>query len=168
MVLEEFLMWNKNKSIMLTQLIVRACYVIFAAALIAIPFALNWGFIELSYMRETIMYVICSLLAVAPAGYVALICLDKLLINVKREMVFNEKNVKLLRIISWACFYAGLVGVVLFIILCIKVPFLPITIFPLAVLALAIAEMFMGLVVRVVKNVFEAAIEIKEENELTI
>lgn len=161
-------MWNKNKSILLTQLIVRACYVIFAIALVALPLVLNWGFIELHYLRDTMNYIICSLLAVVPAGYTALICLDKLLINVKKEMVFNEKNVKLLRIISWACFYAGLVGVILFIILCIKTQFLRITLFPLAILALAIAEMFMGLVVRVVKNVFEAAIEIKEENELTI
>ena len=32
----------------------------------------------------------------------------------------------------------------------------------------SVAELFVGVVVRVVKNIFEAAIKIKEENELTI
>ena len=125
-VLEENHMWNKNKSIMLTHFIVRACYVIFAMALISLPFALNRGFLVLPYFRdrEIMNCIIGSLLAVVPAGYLALVCIDKLLINVKGESIFNEKNVKLLRIISWACFYAGLVGVVLFLILCNKIQFL--------------------------------------------
>lgn len=162
-------MWNKNKSIMLTQLIVRACYVFLAVAAIGVPILLkSGGYRQLWISIESDDYVIYSLFAVVPAGYAALICLDKLLINVKKEMVFNEKNVKLLRIISWACFYAGFVGVTLFSIIFIQTSYLAVTLFPLAILALAIAEMFMGLVVRVVKNVFEAAIEIKEENELTI
>ena len=162
-------MWNKNKSIALTHLIVRACYVFLVITAVGVPILLNSGWRELNVLLAgTSNYLICSLFAVVPAGYVALICLDKLLINVKKETVFNEKNVQLLRIISWACFYAGLVGALSFVILFIKVRFLIDMIFPSIVLVLAVAEMFMGLVVRVVKNVFEAAIEIKEENELTI
>lgn len=162
-------MWNKNKSIMLTHIIVRACYVFLAIAAVGVPILLKSGWRELNVLLAgTSNYLICSLFAVVPAGYVALICLDKILINVKKDVIFNEKNVKLLRTISWACFYAGFVGVILFAILFIKTHFMVMTLFPLAILGLAVAEMFMGLVVRVVKNVFEAAITIKEENELTI
>lgn len=159
-------MWNKSKSITLTHLLVRACYVFLAITAIGLPILLRMDYLELT--STTVDYFTYTLLAVVPAGYLALICLDMLLINVKKEMVFNEKNVKLLRIISWACFYAGSVGILSFVIVFIKYLFLPAILIPSIVLVLAVAEMFMGLVVRVVKNVFEAAIEIKEENELTI
>ena len=169
-VLEEFLMWNKSKSITLTHLLVRACYVFLAVATVGLPKLMQHFRLEslLEAFAKTTDYVILSFWAVVPAGYVALICLDKLLDNVKKEMVFNGKNVKLLRIISWACFYAGFIGVVASALMFIQLdsPYDPL--FALAIIALAVAEMFMGLVVRVVKNVFEAAIEIKEENELTI
>lgn len=161
-------MWNKNRSILLTHVIVRACYVLLAAAIVGLPILLKGNFQPVNQLKWTADFIICSFFAVVPAGYVALVCLDKILINVKREVVFSAKNVKLLRIISWACFYAGLIGALTFAIMLIKmIPFVAF-LFALANLTLAIAEMFMGLVVRVVKNIFEKAIEIKDENELTI
>lgn len=155
-------MLNKNKSVRITHFIVRVCYALLAAAAVVLPIILNNGFYEFDILGEIKSYIIGPFYAVVPAGYIALICLDKLLINIRKEIVFDSKNVTLLRIISWACFYAGLVGLLSFVIILIM-DFMFETLF-----VLAIGEMFMGLVVRVVKNVFEAAIEIKEENELTI
>lgn len=155
-------MLNKDKSVKLTHFTVRACYVLLAATAIALPVILHNGFYEFDILGEISEYVLGPFYAVVPAGYVALICLDKLLINVRKEIVFDVKNVKLLRIISWACIYAGCVGMLsFFIILAMKFMFE-------TLLILAIGELFMGLVVRVVKNVFEAAIKIKDENDLTI
>ena len=155
-------MWSKNKSILLTHFIVRACYFFLAAAIVGLPILLKSGFYEFDILGQIADYVLWPFYAVAPAGYVALVCLDKLLINVRKEVIFNEKNVKFLRIISWACFYAGLVGLISFTVILVM-SFMFETLF-----ILAIGEMFMGLVVRVVKNIFEEAIEIKNENELTI
>ena len=164
-------MWNKSKSITLTHLLVRACYVFLAIAVIVLPNSLQHY--KLEALGEVADYVTYSFLGVVPAGYAALICLDKLLINVKKEVVFNEENVKLLRAISWLCFFAALVGAITFIIIFIRMHHIlgfisASSLLALAILALTIGEAFMGLVVRVVKNVFEAAITIKEENELTI
>ena len=155
-------MLNKDKSVRLTHFIVRACYVLLAAVAIALPVILHNGFYEFDILGEISEYILGPFYAVVPAGYVALICLDKLLINIRKEIVFDSKNVKLLRIISWACIYAGCVGMLSFIII-LAMKFMFETL-----LILAIGELFMGLVVRVVKNVFEAAIKIKDENDLTI
>ena len=92
------------------------------------------------------------------------VCIDKLLINIRNEKIFDNKNVKLLRIISWSCFYAALVGVISYtVIAVIDNPRLFVSF-----IILAAGEAFMGLIVRVVKNVFEAAIKLKDENDLTI
>ena len=101
-------MWNKEKSVLLTQAIVRICYVLLGAAVIVLPFLIKEYDINnrINMLSEFGKYVMGPFYAIVPAGYVALICIDKLLINIKREIVFDNKNIKLLRIISWSCFYA--------------------------------------------------------------
>ena len=76
--------------------------------------------------------------------------------------MFDYKNVKLLNIISWACFYAGAVGLAAFIIILLTG-----TVFE-TMLILAAGEFFMFLVVKVVKFILQGAVEIKEENDLTV
>lgn len=155
-------MWSKDKSAALTHFIVRLCYVLLTAAAIALPVVIKNGFYQFDVLDKIGNYVLGPFYAVVPAGYAALICLDKLLINVRKGIVFEQKNVKLLKIISWLCFYAGFVGFISFIII-LFMHFMFETL-----LILAAGEMFMGLVVRVVKNIFETAIEIKAENDLTV
>lgn len=92
-------------------------------------------------------------------GWAALYKLFRLLQQIKKERVFEAGNVKLLRAISWCCFGAAaatLVGGAAALKL----------ILPLLVLAAAAA--FMGLIVRIVKNVFQQAIAMKSELDLTI
>lgn len=151
-----------DKSIIITQFIIRLCYVLLAVVSIALPFLLTNGFFHFEILTQIKDYVIFPFYAVVPAGYVALICLDKLLINIKKEIVFENANVKLLAIISYACIYAGMVGLLSFVFILVK-DFMFET-----MLVLAAGEFFMALVVRVVRNVFQKAIEIKEENDLTI
>ena len=82
--------------------------------------------------------------------------LVKLLLLVKRHLVFTDGAVSCLRTISWCCFIeAGLFvvsGVLFFGI----------------DLVLAFVAGFLGLVLRVVKNVIEEAVALKAENDFTI
>ena len=81
--------------------------------------------------------------------------LVKLLLLVRRRQVFTDGAVSCLRTISWCCFIeAGLllVGVAYF--------------FMMPVLAFVVG--FLGLVLRVVKNVIEEAVALKNENDFTI
>ena len=82
--------------------------------------------------------------------------LVKLLLLVRRRQVFTDGAVSCLRTISWCCFIeAGLFVV-------IGVLFFGID------LILAFVAGFLGLVLRVVKNVIEEAVALKAENDFTI
>lgn len=82
--------------------------------------------------------------------------LVKLLLLVRQHLVFTDGAVSCLRTISWCCFIeAGLFvvnGVLFFGI----------------DLVLAFVAGFLGLVLRVVKNVIEEAVALKAENDFTI
>lgn len=151
-----------DKSILITQCVIKACYALLAVVAVALPFLLSNGFFHFEILSQIKSYIIGPFYAVVPAGYVALACLDKLLINIKKDIVFDAKNVKLLKSISLACAFAGFVGLASFVFILIE-DFMFET-----MLVLSAGEFFMALVVRVVKNVFEKAIELKEENDLTI
>ena len=168
-------MWNKEKSVKLTHFMVRIFYLILtvvAAASVVIPITVrDYG--------PLAFYIVPFYISV-PAGYIALVCLDRLLINIKNGIVFDHENVKHLRVFSWLCFFVCTVtilfAVVVFIRLCLDsagvVEIKNLTIFDLYyfvfTFCVSVAELFVGVVVRVVKNIFENAIKIKEENELTI
>ena len=81
--------------------------------------------------------------------------LVRLLLLVRRHQVFTDRAVSCLRTISWCCFIeAGLLclGIVYFRLLPV----------------LAFVAGFLGLVLRVVKNVIEEAVALKAENDFTI
>ena len=82
--------------------------------------------------------------------------LDRLLSNIRKEEIFIPQNVAYLRGISWACFAMCL-------------PCLLIAVYgSQTFLFVMVAAAFMGLILRVVKNVIEAAVLIKEENDYTV
>jgi len=86
----------------------------------------------------------------------ALLALDRLLCAVRREEVFTTGNVRCLRIISWCCFAAGAILLVGSLVVNINL------------LILAVLAAFFGIVMRVVKNLFAAAVALKDENDFTI
>ena len=81
--------------------------------------------------------------------------LHLLLASIGRGDVFCAQNARSLRIISWCCIAAGLV-------------YLAGGAWDAYLLILAAAAGFVGLILRVLKNVFEEAVRIKEENDYTI
>lgn len=99
-------------------------------------------------------FVCCFYTSAVFAGII-LYSLLKLLFNIKKGDTFTKANVTYLRIVSWCCF---IIGVITFIGGFFYMPF---------ILA-AFAGGFIGMLLHVLKNVMRSAVEIKEENELTI
>ena len=84
-------------------------------------------------------------------------CLVLLLNNVRSGAIFTSASVGYLRVISWASILAG----VLAIPLCFLIEWN-------LLLPVAFVGLFLGVVLRVVKNVIEEGTAIKEENDSTI
>ncbi len=93
-----------------------------------------------------------SVMAVAEICCIAMVLL---LFRVRRSLVFTPITVSLIRFVSWGCLLIAL--------LCLLVVYH----FHMSYM-LALAAGFLGLCVRVVKNVIEEATAIKNENDLTV
>lgn len=100
------------------------------------------------------MLIVCLYVCNVP-GFVLIFCMDKLLRNLRQGIVFDSRNVRLLRIVSICCFAACAVCLVG----CARIFFLGFV---------ALAAGFVGLIVRIVKNVFSAAIDMRSELDLTV
>ena len=84
------------------------------------------------------------------------ILLFMLLLRVKAGNVFTPESVGLIRGISWGCYLVAGVFCGLSVY------------FTFVALLVAFVAIFLGLCLRVVKNVIEEATEIKSENDLTV
>ena len=166
-------MWTNAKSAFLSLICTRALIgvAIFVAA--ALPFVLQGGHMNglsvafygsspeagmlyVGMPSETVLAIyICAYACFVPA-MIALITLDLLLRNIRKDQVFLRENVKRLRVISWCCFAIAI------IMLC-GWPFIS-----YVFIFVAAAAAFFGLLMRVVKNVIDTACEIKDENDYTI
>ena len=154
-----------KKSTTLCQFVIRLCYVLLLGAVIAFPFLmrLNEGDPFFFVMIGTHgKYLIYPFYAVVPAGYGALICLDRIMSNILNDIVFDRKNVKLMNIICACCLFASAVGLVSYIIIALIYKSIE------TVILLSMGEAFVALVVRVISNVMKKAIEIKEDNDLVV
>ena len=153
------------KSAGLTQAVVRICYVLLAVSVVLFPILMKanenspWYFVMIAQHGK---YLIYPFYAVVPAGYAALICLDKILVNIKKDIVFDKSNVRLLNKITYCCLYACAVGIVSYVIIAFMYKSIE------TVILLALGEAFMALVVRVVRDIMQKAIEIKEDNDLVV
>ncbi len=149
-------MWDNKKSVLLS----RICVVIFMiTAILALIFGnqlIDWF---MSFSRADIlekkMYFILTCYSCAVFVIITLYQLNVLLKNIFEDNVFSNINVHAIRICSWCCFIISFI--------CIFSSFYY---FPFFIVFVVMA--FIGLILRIIKNVFEKAIIIKEENELTI
>ena len=148
--------WNDDKSLLLT----RVCVWLSAAALgllcVSAPWLFSW-FIQkrLILPPQSRDYFLVTTYTVAVPAAIALYMMNRLLANIRKEEVFTEKNTRYLRGMSWCCLAAGLI-------------FLVSSFYYLPFFALCAAAVFMALILRVIKNVFAQAEEIKKENDYTI
>ena len=88
-------------------------------------------------------------------GYLVLYDLYRLLQNLEASRVFTEDNVKRMRRVSWCCLAVSLFCLAASVVWA-------------SLLVVALAAALMGLIVRIVKNVFVRAIRMKDELDLTI
>ena len=147
--------WTKDRSITVSVICVYVFAVMLLAADIFCYQLVSW-FISLRGMHwqqgigMMVTVYVCSVFA-----WIILWGLRCLLCNLRKGQVFTEENVRILRIVSWCCFGAAAVCLVSII-------------WYLPFVVIAIAAAFMALIVRIVKNVFQQAIAMKDELDLTI
>ncbi len=160
-------MYN-NKTTNALKIIIKICYAVLALVTVAfwvVQLFGAHGVLWIDGVEKEYYLLLFSFTAVVPAGYAALIFIDKLLTNVKRDIIFEASTTKYLDIISYACVYASIVG----IISAIAGAFIDKTgLIIIFLLVLSMGEIFMALILKVIKKVFAKAIELKEENDLTI
>lgn len=155
-------MWNRKRSVSLSIVVCFIFTAILTLGLFLGPFAVTkWlvayrGFTAGLSALKSILTIFCACYYPCSVfAYITLYSLLKLLFNIKKDEIFIVQNTKYLRRISWCCFavaFITFVGGIFYI------PFI----------FIAIAAAFVGLMLRIVKNVMQSAVEIKAENELTI
>ena len=146
---------NKNLTALISLWVNRAVALLLVALLFLLPAILDWytGFRFLSE-TEQLVITVSFYLCVVVIGY-ALWNVDNLLRSVLADRVFVRKNIQAIRRIQWCCALVALItGVTCFAYL------------PLIFLVIIMA--FLCLMVSVVASVMDAAVSIREENDLTI
>ena len=149
-------MWKNSKSIRLSKI----CTILFMVLLLACLVSAPWLVYRLIFMSlpaqnaGLTLFLITIYVGGIPAAAL-LAWLYALLHQIGSGHVFIKENVAYLRYISWCCF-AGAV-------LCFASAF-----YYIPWVALGIAAAFMGLILRVVKNVIAEAVALQDESDLTI
>lgn len=148
--------WNNEKSIGLTKFFI----ILFAAAYILVLVfcpAMTKEFVIHSFSargKDAALFMATIYTSAVPLGII-LWSLYRMIGRIGEEQIFSEENVRCLRLISWMCFTVAAVCLVS-------------TAYYVFFLIVAACAAFMGLLIRVIKNVFERAREIKEENDYTV
>ena len=149
-------MWNDKKSISLSKICILAFAVMLVYTAVTAPWLVR-RLIDFSradlYGKES-FFLLTIYLGSVPAA-ILLFCLYRLLHRIELEQVFVATNVECLRRISWSCFCGAIISLIS-------------TFYYFPWIFIAVAAAFMGLIVRVVKNVVAQAVELKNESELTI
>ena len=145
----------KEKSVLFCTVAVWLCLLLLAALCVFTPRLLT------IYMDfRALAYDICVIILIAfyiccVPGVAALVCLLRMLGNIRRQQMFCGANTKLLRLVSWCCMAVALV--------CFAAGF---WYFPLFFVTAAM--LFLFLIVRVVVSLMAAGVALQEENSLTI
>ena len=150
--------WDSKKSITLSLIL---CYTAAACVLAAMVFG-PW-IVEKYYTigrhmtpkPEDYAMILSVAYPMAVPVLTAIFSLVGMLYRIRRESPFSVKNVRTLRFISWCCF---LVALITFVGGFFKIPFWLYT----------AASLFLGVILRVIKNVMQQAVELREENDLTV
>ena len=147
--------WNSDRSLQLSLWCTRLAMVLVVVSGAASSSIVTWYIRVSGKTMELHLPITAALLLCCIPAMGALLWLHKLLSNINDSRVFVDENVTLLRRISWCCFLAAGITLVS-------------SRFYLVFLLISVAAAFMGLILRVVKNVIQQAVILRTENELTI
>lgn len=146
---------KKNFSLSFTSLAIKAAFVLCTVSLFVMPYAAGiYRDVSIS-ARDVTVPLLITFYTCAAAGYVILFILDRLVNNIIKGEVFTNDNVKYLRIMSYCCFFISAVA-------------LAFAYFRFLSCIVTFSSLFFALILRVLKNCFEEAVRIKEENDWTI
>ncbi len=146
----------KNKTSATVTLWVNRCILVLLAVLCIFLYDLLVWYRTLRQLPwQVCAAIMAGFYLCVPAILLALLSMEKLLATVLKQEIFITANVRRIRRIRWCCAWVSIVC----LISGVMYP-------PLLFLALIMA--FLALVVGVVKNVIAAAVELREENDLTI
>ncbi|MGE5389632.1 MAG: DUF2975 domain-containing protein [Deltaproteobacteria bacterium] len=148
-------MWSGERSIGLSKFCVLAFMFILLATVVSAPWLTPWFVGYSETMPGTEKFFMATIyIGAIPAAYL-LYSLLQLLRRIEAGQVFITENVECLRRISWSCFAgAGVAATSGF--------YYPPWLF------IFVAAAFMGLIVRVVKNVVAQAVALKDEADYTV
>jgi len=146
--------WTSENSLKLSRILTTAVLVLACGILFLIPIITQW-YDDVSGKEPimpvlTVCFYLCDIIAI-----LALWELNLLLKNISKQELFTERNTKCVRIISWCLF--GVAAV-----------FAGLSFWRLLALLVAVIAAFVGLILRVVKNMLATAAEMREENDYTI
>lgn len=148
-------MWNKPRSILLSFILVRVLFLLAVASIFTLPWLVD---VYINFSRKNTVIstpLLVTLYSCLVPAFGVLICLDRILLNIRKGLVFVAQNVQYLRILSWCCFAVSLI--------CLLSGY-----YYVLFLLIGFAAAFFGLILRVLKNVFEQAVELKEESDFTV
>ena len=149
-------MWNDSKSLILSKICVFIFMGLLLACAILAPQFVNmliW-ISSTAYSVGKALFLATIYIGCVPAAAL-LVCLYILLQRIGTGNVFVRENTACLRHISWCC-YAGAV-------ICAAS-----ALYYFPWLAISIAAAFMGLIVRVIKNVIARAVSLQDDADFTI
>lgn len=147
-------MWTDKKSIVLS----RSCVVFFMALLVvtAVFAPAIVDFLNKSTRFDgSRTYFLLTVYTGSVPAVILLLSLYRLLGRIAADDVFIPKNVESLRHISWCCFLGALLSAVS-------------ALYYFPWIFIAAAAGFVGLIVRVVKNVFSRAVALQDDADHTI
>lgn len=149
--------WNQNRSLVLSQ----GFILLFALMLLGVDLTAFWiadWFVAFSLPLEGLRdgyLLLATIFSGSIFAWILLFSLWQLLRNMQRSIVFDQSNIGHLRRAGWACFAAS--------ILCLAS-----TLYYPPLIIIAIAAAFVGLIIRIIKNVFAEAEAMKNELDYTV
>lgn len=148
--------WSHKQSIALTKLCIWFFIVSYVLVLIFCPLLIK-NLVRVSgtaYGKDARFFLTSIYACAVPIG-VILYHLNGLIAAIGKEAIFTAENIRRLRLISWMC---GITGILCFVSM----------VYYLLWGILGVCMVFMCLLIRVIKNVFVRAKELKDENDFTI
>ena len=148
--------WSDKKSLVLS----KVCVIVFMALLLTCAVLASWIVNRLNSLSIAAraagrtLFLITLYVGCVPAAAL-LICLYVLLHRISAQRVFVGENTECLRHISWCCFAGAIICIVS-------------ALYYIPWLAVGVAAAFMGLIVRVIKNVVAKAVSLQDDADFTI
>lgn len=145
----------KPNSILISKLITILLFFVIVVSTPFLPELLGSYHNTFSKSKFILESLLLTFYTTIPSALVLLFCLYRLLNNIAHRNVFTDKNVQLLKISSYCCFFAAMVYIF----------FARLYLFALLISVIVILG---GLILQVIQNVLLQAIILKTENDFTI